>query len=402
MKNKFERLGLVFGLAMLVLGVGLFARSAVTQAANAHANEHAVCPAPQSNSARCHAHVVTDRNGNPAATILPRGYGPAQFTGAYNLAGATGSATIAIVDAYNHPNIKSDLDKYNSTFGLPFFPNCTSSVTTGCFMKVNQRGGTSYPKTDAGWALEISLDVEAAHAICPTCKLILVEADSNSYTNLMTAVDKARTLGAKVISNSYGSSEFSGETTYDSHFNHPGTVYTFSSGDSGYGATYPAGSPYVTSVGGTSLYLNSNNSWNSEVAWKGAGSGCSAYEPKPSFQHDTGCAKRVIADVSADADPYTGAAVYDSVRYQGRVGWFQVGGTSLAAPLIAAIYALAGGVSSTTQGNTVPYTNLNYGVNLHDVTSGSNGTCGGSYLCTAVAGYDGPTGLGSPLGFGAF
>ncbi|MBI3624475.1 S8 family serine peptidase, partial [Candidatus Saccharibacteria bacterium] len=269
------------------------------------------------------------------------------------------------------------------------------------FTKVNQRGGTSYPATNSGWALEIALDVETAHQTCQNCKLILVEADSSSYTNLMTAVDEARTLGATVISNSYGSGEFSGETSFDSYFNHPGVVFTFSSGDSGYGATYPAASPYVTAVGGTSLYLNANNSWLGESVWNGAGSGCSAYESKPGFQSDSGCVKRTIADVSADADPYTGAAVYDSIRYQGRLGWFQVGGTSLASPLIAGIYGLAGGVSQSTQANSVPYSLVNYSTNLHDITTGSNGSCG-TYLCNGVSGYDGPSGLGSPLGFGAF
>jgi len=373
----------------------------VAAAASPHSRESRVCTAPNLARASCNAHVVTDRGGSPAASTLPSGYGPAQLRGAYGLSGASGNATIAIVDAYNDPNIKADLDRYDSTYGLPVFPSCSSTVTTSCFMKVNQRGGTSSPSTNSGWTLEISLDVEVAHAVCPTCKLILVEADSSSYTNLMTAVDRARSLGASVISNSYGSGEFLGETAYDSYFNHPGVVFTFSSGDSGYGATYPAASPYVTAVGGTTLNLNPDNSWKSESVWSGAGSGCSAYESKPAFQTDTSCSKRSIADVSAVADPNTGAAVYDSVRYSGRSGWFQVGGTSLASPLVAAIYALAGGVPSGTQANTVPYANVNYSTNLHDIVSGSNGSCGGTYLCTGSIGYDGPSGLGTPNGAGA-
>lgn len=372
---------------------------ATSQAANSHASEKAVCPAPPTSSARCHARIITDKNGNPVVTTLPKGYGPTQFHTAYNLpANSTNPATIAIVDAYNHPSIKADLDTYNSTFGLPSFPSCSASVTTSCFTKVNQRGGTSYPSTNSGWALEIALDVETAHQTCQNCKLILVEADSNSYANLMTAVDEARALGATVISNSYGSSEFSGETAYDSHFNHPGTAFTFSSGDNGYGATYPAASPYVTAVGGTSLSLTSTNTRQAESVWNGAGSGCSAFELKPSFQHDSGCSRRTIADVSADADPNTGAAVYDSVRYQGRKGWFQVGGTSLAAPLIAGVYALAGNLTTLAPANSMPYTSSS---NLYDVISGSNGTCG-TYLCNGGSGFDGPSGLGSPIGFGAF
>ena len=374
----------------------------VAAAASSHGRESRVCSVPNLARASCSAHVVTDRRGSPAAATQPSGYGPAQLRGGYGLSTASSSATIAIVDAYNDPNIKADLDHYDSTYGLPAFASCSSTVTTSCFMKVNQRGGSSSPSTNSGWALEISLDVEVAHAVCPTCKLILVEADSSSYTNLMTAVDRARSLDASVISNSYGSSEFLGETAYDSYFNHPGVAFTFSTGDSGYGATYPAASPYVTAVGGTTLNLNPDNSWKSESIWSGAGSGCSAYESKPTFQTDKNCSKRSVADVSADADPNTGAAVYDSVRYSGLSGWFQVGGTSLASPLVAAVYALAGGVPASTQANTVPYANFNYSTNLHDITSGSNGSCGGTYLCTGSIGYDGPSGLGTPNGAGAF
>jgi subtilase family serine protease len=171
-----------------------------------------------------------------------------------------------------------------------------------------------------------------------------------------------------------------------------------SSGDSGYGVEYPAASRYVTAVGGTKLTLDSAGNRVAETAWSGAGSGCSAYEPKPSWQHDTACSRRTVADVSADADPASGASIYDSTAYQGQTGWFRVGGTSLAAPLVAAVYALAGNGSSTSSGS-FPYAHAS---SLFDVTSGSNGSCGGSYLCTAVAGFDGPTGLGSPNGTGGF
>jgi subtilase family serine protease len=364
-----------------------------------------VCPGPASpGDARCHARVVVDEHGVPQAAVLPAGYGPAQFLGAYNLSGTvSANTTIAIVDAYNHPNILSDLNMYSTTFGIPQMSSCpvaAGTSATPCFQKVDQRGGSAYPKTNAGWALEISLDVQAAHALCQNCNILLVEADSNSYTNLFAAVDRARIMGVKVISNSYGSNEFSGQTTYDSHFTYPGIVFTFSSGDNGYGTNYPASSSFVTAVGGTTLQI-SGNSYVSEAAWNGAGSGCSAYETKPSFQTDSGCSRRTVADVSADADPNTGAAVYDSVKYYGRSGWFKVGGTSLAAPLIAATYALAGNVSATTQANSLPYS-LGNATNLHDVLTGSNGSCGGSYLCTATSGYDGPTGLGSPQGTSGF
>lgn len=382
--------------AFLILGIS-FLSPGQAQGRSEIAESHIpVCPsAVGKNSLRCHARVVTDQNGLPKASVAPSGYGPAQFVGAYSLGGATNHALIAIVDAYDHPNIQNDLNTYSSQFKIPSLPPCSGSVSP-CFKKVDQRGGTNYPQANAGWALEISLDVEVAHAVCPQCSIVLVEADSNSYDNLMAAVDTAASLGAKVISNSYGSSEFPGETSLDFHFNKPGIAFTFSSGDGGYGAQYPAASPFVTAVGGTSLYINSNNTYGSESAWGAAGSGCSAFEAKPSWQTDPGCSNRTIADISAVADPNTGAAIYDSVRYQGRKGWFKVGGTSLASPLIAAVYALSG---NTTNANSLPYISI---ANLHDITSGFNGSCGGSYLCTSVPGYDGPTGLGTPNGVGAF
>lgn len=392
-------------LMTIVLSVFLVLGSTATsQAANLHANNKAVCSAPDKSSASCHARVVTDQGGKPISNTTPKGYGPIQFRTAYNLPTASANpATIAIVDAYNHPSIKSDLDTYDKTYGLPAFPNCSTSITTSCFMKVNQTGGTKYPTTNAGWALEIALDVEVAHAVCPNCKLILVEANSNSYTDLMTAVDMARSLGATVISNSYGSSEFAGETAFDSHFNVPGVAFVFSSGDNGYGATYPAASQYVTAVGGTTLNLKGDNTRSSETVWSGAGSGCSVYEAKPAFQSGyQGCNNRIVADVSADADPSTGAAVYDSVRYSGKSGWFQVGGTSLAAPIISGIYGLAGYIPASAYANSIPYAAISYNSNLFDVTTGTNGTCSPLYLCGGVVGFDGPSGLGSPIGLGAF
>jgi subtilase family serine protease len=370
-----------------------------------HAHSAPVCPGPAAAlDARCHAQVVTDEHGQPAVTdsashngkkpgggtAVPPGYGPVQLHAAYGLpATAAGVSTIAIVDAYNDPNIESDLAVYSSTFGLP---SCTTA--NGCFKKVNQTGGSAYPQTNAGWALEIALDVEVAHATCQNCKILLVEASSNSFTNLLAAEDYA-TTHAQVVSNSWGGGESSGEISFDSHFNRPGVPITASSGDNGYGVEYPAASPYVVAVGGTTLRLNADNTRASEVAWSGAGSGCSAYEPKPAFQHDAGCVRRSVADASADADPNTGAAVYDSVSYNGRSGWFVVGGTSLAAPIIASVYALSGNFAGT---NSIPYAHV---ASLYDVTSGTNGACG-TYLCAAGLGYDGPTGLGTPVSAAAF
>ena len=357
------------------------------------ADHRPVCPGPAGpGSARCHSHIIVDRSGNVVTNTTPPGYGPAQFRSAYNLTSSgSSSITIGIVDAYDDPNIESDLGKYSSQFNLPA---CTTA--NGCFRKVNQRGQTSYPAKNANWSLEIALDVEIAHAICPNCKIILVEADSNSFANLSIAENEAVSLGANVVSNSWGGNEWSGETS-ESWLDHPGVPITFSSGDNGYGVEYPAASQYVTAVGGTHLVSDSSiRGWN-ETVWSGAGSGCSAYEPKPGWQHDTGCSRRTVADVSADADPNTGAAVYDSVRYWGQSGWFQVGGTSLASPIIAGLYALAGGSTTSATGLYSASSG-----SLYDVTSGSNGSCGSSYLCTAAAGYDGPTGLGTPDGITAF
>ena len=387
---------------MLLLTVPVVLTLVLTSTSGAAGRGHRrVCDAPSGANAACNALVVTDASGNPLAATSPSGYGPSQFHSAYGLpTTAPTLQTIAIVDAYDDPTITSDLATYSSTEGIPGLPTCTSPTqAAACFVKVNQKGKAgSYPLRSPGWALEIALDVETAHQICQNCKIVLVEASSASFSNLGTAEDTAASLGANAISNSYGGSEFSTETSSDSHYNHAGVAITVSSGDSGYGVQYPAASRYVTAVGGTTLNL-SNGIRSSETVWSGSGSGCSAYETKPSWQTDTGCKNRTVADVSADADPNTGAAVYDSTRYQGQSGWFQVGGTSLSSPLIAGVYALAANASTVTSPSSLPYSHTS---SLFDVTSGSNGSCGGSYLCTAGSKYDGPSGLGTPNGTGAF
>jgi subtilase family serine protease len=362
--------------------------------ASASAASHRVCGDPAPQYAACFAQVVTTAPGSaqPRAAAVPSGYGPGDLQSAYGLS-ATGGAgrTIAIVDAYDDPTAEADLGTYRAQYGLPA---CTTA--NGCFRKVNQTGGSAPPRADGGWAQEISLDLDMASATCPGCHILLVEASSSAFTNLAQAVDTAAALGASAISNSYGGSEFSGEasSTYDGHYNHPGIAITVSSGDAGYGVEFPAASQYVTAVGGTSLTRGGGTRGWSEAAWSGAGSGCSGYIAKPSWQHDAGCARRTVADVSAVADPQTGVAVYDSTRYQGARGWMVFGGTSVSAPIIAGAYAQAGGSApSTPYGNTAA---------LWDVTSGSNGACSVAYLCTAGPGYDGPTGLGTPHGTAAF
>ncbi len=367
-----------------------------------------VCPGSQAgDSARCFARVIVDQLGTPKVTSVPVGYTSVQLRGAYGVATNTNRMLIAIVDAYDQPNIFSDVNTYSSRTGIVGMANgnastgaCSITSGTSCFKKIDQNGGTNYPSRNTGWGQEISLDVEVAHAMCPTCNILLVEAKSASFTDLNAAISKAVALGAKIVSNSWGANEFSGETSLDSVFSsNPTVAFTFSSGDSGYSVGYPAASPYVVSVGGTSLNISAGNVWASETVWSGTGGGCSLYENKPAFQTGVSsiiCAKRMTNDVSADANPNTGAAVYDSAPGAG--GWLTFGGTSLSSPIIAAIYAMSG-QSSFSNAPSIPYAHTS---NLHDVTSGSNGSCGGSYLCTALSGYDGPTGFGTPNGTSAF
>jgi subtilase family serine protease len=371
----------------------------------ASASQRPVCPGPAApDNARCAARVVTDSKGNPQASTAPKGYGPAQFRGGYGLpAQATTAQTIGIVDAYDDPKIASDLNAYSQQFGLPL---CSSS--NPCFEKVNQSGSAAgpFPQSNSGWSLEIALDVEVAHAICPNCKILLVEASSNSLANLAAAVNTAAKLGATEISNSYGGGEFSLETSelYAASYRHPGIAVTVSSGDSGSGSFgFPAASPDVITVGGTTLTLGAGNAYGSESVWSGAGSGCSLYFGAPEWQSFlSACAgKRGTADVAADANPSTGAAVYDSIKYQGRSGWFQVGGTSLSSPLVAAVYALAGGLPTGTTAASGLYGHLGDPSVLNDVTSGSNGSCS-TIMCKGAVGYDGPTGVGTPKGIAAF
>jgi subtilase family serine protease len=379
-----------------------------------------VCAPPVAGYAACHAIIRTDIKG--AVTANPPGYHPADLRGAYSLPSTTAGSgqAVAIVDAYNDPNALTDMNTYRSTFGIPTLSKCngntpSTSTNAPCFMQVNQNGSTSgLPKNNASWSQEISLDLDMVSAICPNCSIILAEASSATMTNLGTAVNAAAKLGATEISNSYGGGESSSDTTYDAeYFNHPGVAVTVSSGDGGYGVEYPAASQYVTAAGGTSLYVNGagtgSPSYDYETAWEataneGAGSGCSAYDPQPSWQSSVTnvasvCSKRAVADVSADADPNTGVSVYDSYAYRGQSGWLVFGGTSVASPVLASVYALAGNAASVTYGSY----SYSHTSSLHDVTryGAYTETCG-SDLCNAAVGWDGPTGNGSPSGTGAF
>jgi hypothetical protein len=339
---------------------------------------------------RCHARVIVDADGRPVPNATPSGLGPSQLRDAYKITSNGSSATvIAIVDAFGYPNAESDLANYRSTFGLP---PCTTA--NGCFRKVDQRGGSSFPRLNVGWAQETALDLDMASAICPGCKILLVEGDTNSFANLAAAVNTAASLGAHVISNSYGGGE-SGSTSFEASYNHPGVAVTASSGDSGFGVEFPASSPHVVAVGGTSLRPLANARGWTESAWSGAGSGCSTVYAKPAWQTDAGCANRTVADVSAVADPNTGVAVFAPTS-RSKSAFLVFGGTSVAAPLIGAVYGVNGGAVNF---GADPYANTGA---LFDVVAGSNGSCSPAYLCTSSDGYDGPTGLGTPNGATAF
>jgi hypothetical protein len=375
-----------------------------------HEGVVASCAEPKPGEFGCFALRRTDvpaAKGLLTAALTPAGFGAGDLQGAYSLPADGGAGqTIAIVDAYDDPTAEQDLAVYRAQYGLPA---CTTA--NGCFQKVSQRGGTDLPAADPGWAGEISLDLDMVSAAAPLAHILLVEGDSASFADLGASVDEAVALGAKYVSNSYGSSydtspgsgELPEETTQlDAYYNHPGVAVVVSSGDSAYGVSYPASSQYVTSVGGTALVRDAGTArgW-SESVWHsgngGGGSGCSVYEPKPAFQTDHDCAMRSVADVSAVADPATGVSVYQTY---GGPGWSVYGGTSASAPIITGAYASAGNPTPGSYPNSYPY--LTGGTGLNDVTTGSNGSCSPASLCTAGVGYDGPTGLGTPNGLVAF
>ena len=330
----------------------------------------------------------------PAVGLPKSGYGPADIASAYQLDTTRGSGqVVGIVDAFDNPKVESDLAAYRRAWGLP---PCTSA--NGCFRKVNQRGGSTPPFPDPGWGVEIALDVQAVSAACPRCRILLVEADEPLLTDIGKSVNTAVRLGADIVSNSYGTDEFNGilglAATY---YTHPGVAQVASSGDFGFGpAQFPAVWDRMIGVGGTRLTKTDTGDWH-ERAWSGAGSGCSAWVDKPAWQHDGHCQMRTVADISAVADPDTGLAVYDTFGLGPDNGWIQVGGTSLSSPLIAGMIGLAGNAERLDRAAWIYW----HRSGLHDVIGGSNGYCGGDYLCNAKKGYDAPTGLGSPRGVSA-
>ncbi len=402
-------------LAVVILGVGLISSLALAQAAAREPSAGArpptygtgttttdVCPAPRPGHFSCLAKVVVaDGTGQVLRSTTPLGLGPTDLQRAYELPIHRGEGqTIAVVAAFDHPDAEADLKRYRAHFGLP---PCTTA--NGCFTKIDQRGGTDYPVPDDGWALEISLDLDMVSATCPKCRILLVVADDNSFQNLAYAVDQAASRRVAAINNSYGIGRdirdtrlLPDGTPIGDHYKHPGIAVTVASGDSGYGVSYPAASRYTVAVGGTSLRRADNQRGWSETAWRYAGSGCSSNNAKPNWQSGIPCRHRVVADVAAVADPTTGVAVYHSYNAVPR-GWFILGGTSASSPIIAAIYGLAGNGSSVRYPASLLYRDPD---RLRDITRGGNGFCNEAYLCIARPGYDGPTGLGTPRGIGAF
>src|SRR3954454_20910680 len=336
----------------------------------------AVCKRAPHGRVGCFA-IRVDRysSGRVSDASSPVGLTPDDLRSAYALpSDGSQQATVAIVDAYDDPTAEADLRVYRAQFGLP---ECTSA--SGCFRKVGQGGTRTLPTADAGWAQEISLDLDMASAICPTCKLLLVEATSSSQANLGAAVSTAARLGANAISHSYGGPDAS-DNSYGLYYHHPGVAVTASSGDSGYGVSYPASSKWVTAVGGTTLRRSTTarRGW-SEGAWSGSGSGDTTlnqttWQP----QTTTGCSGRDVADIAAVANPQTGVAVYDSYMFENNSGWLTFGGTSASAPIIAGVFALAGNTDWVSDGS---YLWLHHRGGVNDVPYGSTGSCPTSRWC---------------------
>ncbi len=478
MRRRGPFAGVVLALCLLVVPAA-GASVSLPAAKTRYAKVAPVCAPPAPGDAACAAFVreavPASEAGSPGVTPYALNDGadtsgpaggltPKQLETAYGYDSLSGGSaqTVAIVDAYNDPGIEHDLGEFDANYGLS---PCTRA--NGCFTEVSQTGTASLPTTDsATWALEMSLDVEMVHSACANCKILLVEANSASFSDLSTAVNTAVSLGATEVSNSYGGPEGELSPAELDAFSHPGVVIAAATGDSGYDDwTYynegefpperpnvPAALPSVVSVGGTTLGLDGSGKRASETVWNGngpdndsvliegaTGGGCSLLFSAPPWQPDTpgygaaGCGgTRLAADISADADPISGVAVYDSFSCgacKNGKAWIVVGGTSLATPLISAMYALAGGANGASDPAVAPYGHLGDSADLFDVTEGGNGWCDAApesscghpdafdalvpgfalhvdceytTACDAAPGYDGPSGVGTPNGLGAF
>jgi len=343
---------------------------------------------------RCFAHAHATADGFVLAGAAPQGWGPADLQNAYKIPTTIqGSPTVAIVDAYGYPQLEADLAQYRTTFGLPA---CTTA--NGCLKVVNQTGAATPlpPAPPAGddWTLETALDIDMVSAACPSCKILVIQAQDSAGDGLEVAQNTAAAMGAAVISNSWGGPEQAGQSlaAEEVYFNHPNVAVFVSAGDDGYndagqGPDYPGTSAYVIAVGGTKLVKATNARGWTETAWTSGGSACSLSIAKPSYQTTSGCQFKATTDIAAVGDPATGVAVYNSRNG----GWTVVGGTSASSPLVASIFAATGN-GTHTSGSFVK----DNAAKLFDVTSGTNGTCGQAILCTAGTGWDGPTGYGTP------
>jgi len=391
--RKFVFSGLAAG-AIALSGLAAVLPTASASTTQASSGNHAVrvCAAhPKPGFASCHAMALADASGKivQGAAPIAAAFTPKDIQKAYNLKGLkSGGRTVAIVDAFAYPTLEADLAAYRNFYNLP---KCTTG--NGCLTVVGQDGGKPPSQVDSGWDLEQALDLDMVSAACPDCKILMVESDTNSFKNLGAAVNQAaKTKGVVAISNSYGADGFDGANK--KAFDHPGIAITASTGDHGYqDASAPASFTGVIAVGGTSVVPDGSARGFNETVWSGAGSGCSDTNPAPAYQDTqaTKCKGDAMADVSGPANPGAGGL---SIYYNGH--FTTVGGTSESSPMIAAIFGLSGKV----KGYPGKYL-WNDPKDLYDITSGTNGSCGAP-LCTAGKGWDGPTGLGTPNGIGAF
>jgi subtilase family serine protease len=395
MRRAKSKVCLVVTLLVAGLSMGEVARA---QQEEGRASDVGVVDDHRLSWARTHHIVQGDAQTGPVA------YSPTQIRHAYGfdaIFNQGAGQTMAIVDAYDDPNIEADLGVFDKQFNLR---TCTSN--NGCFRKVYAT--SKQPAADSDWAMEIALDVEWAHAIAPQADIVLVEAASDNLGDLLTAVSVAVRSGASTVSMSWGGTEWSGERSMDTRFVSNGVTFVAASGDLGSGVQYPAASESVLAVGGTSLSLDSHGNYLSESAWGGSGGGLSAYEFKPLYQAtfgipDDGKGVRGVPDVSYSSDPIKGFSVYESVRIaNGQAGWFQVGGTSAATPQWSALIAIANSMRAAARKSRLNSTNSDLyslaktriAADFHAVANGTNGSCG--TICDAGPGYDFITGLGSP------
>jgi subtilase family serine protease len=392
-------------IVLSILGGAAAADATAPSEADGEPTSAAVCG---SGPIRCLAHVRTHASTGQIQShaVAPTGLGPADLQDAYGIDPSvtmTEHPTVAIVIAYGYAALESDLAVYRAHYGLPA---CTTA--SGCLRVVNQRGQSSplpqNPPASDDWTVETALDLDMVSAGCPACNIVVVQANNSDAANLYVAEDEAAALGATVITNSWGGPETPDIATAEVHFDHPGIAIFTAAGDFGYndqysatgtGPDYPGTSAHVISVGATRLTRDATARGWGETAWSvsglreksAGGSACSTIIAKPSYQTDSPCAFKATADIAAVGDPATGVAAYNA----GSGGWITAGGTSAAAPLVAAIFAATGNGGQTSGAFVAAHAS-----GLNDVVSGNNGTCTSGKLCNAGTGWDGPTGYGTP------